>query len=275
VTTRGHERSYIPTIAGLLLFGENPEDFLTQSKIKLEAHRGNKIVTSDIGGSILLLPTRIREFFEKNIRTYTEISGFERVEVPEYPWEALREALVNAIVHRDYNEGARTIIQIFPDKVFIKSPGLPLRPISLEKIRTYNAPPYSRNPRIAETFYHMKLMEERGWGLTRMRDLLLNHNLKPPEFNYESGYFVVTFFSHERPLETVKISPDILKELNNRQKKSLDYICKRGRITSIEYAKKFKIDQSTALKDLKKLMNLGVIKKMGSGRSTYYIFNVS
>lgn len=62
----------------------------------------------------------------------------------------MREALVNAIVHRDYAEGARVFVQLLSDRLVIKSPGLPLRPLSLAKIRAYNAPPYSRNPRVAE-----------------------------------------------------------------------------------------------------------------------------
>lgn len=263
--------AYIPTIAGLLLFGENPEDFLVQSKIKAEAHDGDKIITSDIAGPLLLLPDKIKEFFDKNMRTFTEIREFKRVEIPEYPWEALREALVNAIVHRDYSEGTRVMIQIFPDKVIIKSPGLPIRPLSLEKIRTFNAPPYSRNPRIAETFCYMRLMEERGWGLSRMRDILLSHGLRSPEFNYDSGYFIVTIFAHELISGIIQIAPDLLTKLTKRQKKILDYIRKQGRITSSECAKKFNISTKTASREMKNLILIGIIEKRGSGPATFYI----
>jgi ATP-dependent DNA helicase RecG len=151
-------------VSGILLFGKNPEDFVVQSKIKAEADIGNRVATSDIIGPLLSQPEKVREFLEKNMRRYTEIREFERVEVPEYPWEAIREAVVNAIVHRDYKEGARILIKISREHLVIKSPGLPLKPLSLDRIRSYNAPPYSRNPRIADTFNHMNLMEERGWG---------------------------------------------------------------------------------------------------------------
>ncbi|UCG69291.1 MAG: DeoR family transcriptional regulator [Thermoplasmata archaeon] len=271
VTTLKPKGPYIPTIAGLLLFGENPEDFLVQSKIKAEAHDGDKKVTLDIMGPLLSLPEKIKDFFSNNMRTYTEIREFKRIEVPEYPWEALREAIVNAIVHRDYNEGTRVMIQMFPNKISIKSPGLPLKPLSLEKIRTFNAPPYSRNPRIAETFCYMKLMEERGWGFSRMRDLLLSHGLQPPEFNYDSGYFVVTFFAHERIPGAIQVAPDVLAKLTKRQKKILDYVRKRGRITSAECAKKFKISPKTASRELKKLTQFGIVEKRGKGPTTYYI----
>lgn len=263
--------SHIPTVAGLLLFGENPEDFLVQSKIKVEAHGGGKIVTADIVGPLLSVPGKVREFFGKNMRTYTEIKGFERVEVPEYPWEALREAVVNAIVHRDYREGTRVMIQMFRENIVIRSPGPPPRPVSLDKIRAYNAPPFSRNPRIADTFYYMGLMEERGWGLRRMRDLLVNHGLRPPVFNYDSGYFIVTFFARERAPGVVEIAPELLAKLDKRQKKMFDFICNRGRINSAECAAIFKINKKTAIRDLKKLIELGIIEKRGKGPTTHYI----
>lgn len=265
------EGKYIPTIAGLLLFGKSPEDFLVQSKIKVEAHDGEKVVTTDIAGPLILLIEKVEEFFVKNMRTYTEIKEFKREKVPEYPLEALREAVVNAIVHRDYKEGARVIIQMFQENIVIKSPGLLLRPLSLDKVRAYNAPPYSRNPRIAETFNYLDLMEERGWGLGRMHDLLVKHGLRPPEFNYDSGYFVVTLLAHERAPGAVQIAPDLLAKLDNRQKELLDFICNRVRTNSAECAKNFKINKKTVNRNLNKLIELGIIEKKGKGPTTYYV----
>ncbi len=265
------EGSFVPTTAGVLLFGKYPEDFFVQSKVKLEAHIGDRVVTSDATGSLLSLPEKIEEFFHKNMRTFTEVKGMKRIEVPEYPIEALREALINALVHRDYREGARVIIQMFREKIVIKSPGLPLRPLSLEKIRTYNAPPYSRNPRIADTFGHMNLMEERGWGLSKMREHLLKHRLRPPTFNLESGYFVVTFHGYEPEPGDTRIETDLLAELKDRQRKMVDIILDRGRITSKEYATECEIHIRAAIRDLNKLMKLGLIEKKGKGQNTYYV----
>jgi ATP-dependent DNA helicase RecG len=265
------ESLYIPTVAGLLLFGKNPEDFLVQSKIKLEAHHGANVVTADIAGPLLSLPEKVEEFFINNVTTYTEIKGFKRVEIPGYPWGALREAVMNAIVHRDYKEGARVIIQMFRENIVIKSPGLLLRPLSLDNIRAYNAPPYSRNPRIAETFNYMGLMEERGWGLKRMRDSLVNYGLPPPEFDIESGYFVVTFFGRKREPGIIEIAPELLTKLDKQQRALLDFIRSRGRVTSAQCAEGFNIDKSTVRRQLRKLQQLGIIEKRGSGPATYYV----
>lgn len=268
---REREESYVPTTAGLLLFGKNPEDFLPQSRIKAEAHSGEKIHTADITGPLLSSHEKIEEFFERHMSTYTEIKGFERVEVPEYPWEALREAAINAIVHRDYREGAHIIIQILRDSIVIKSPGHLLRPLSLDKIRAYNAPPYSRNPRIAETFYYMKLMEERGWGFPRMRDLLVNYGLRPPGFSYHDSYFVVTFFARERAPGIVEIAPDLLAKLDKRQKQVVDFVRSKGKITRAQCAANFAVSERTATRHLSKLIELGIIERKGRGPSTYYV----
>jgi ATP-dependent DNA helicase RecG len=261
----------IPTVSGVLLFGRNPEDFMVQSKIKAESNIGDKTVTSDIIGPLLSQPERVREFLENNMRIYTEIREFERVQVPEYPWEAIREAVVNAIVHRDYKEGARILIQISRENLIIKSPGLPLRPLSLAKIRSYNAPPFDRNPRIADTFNHMKLMEQRGWGFRKMRDILVSHGLSQPQFSYDGIYFVVTFFASEYERGHVRIAADLLASLDKKQKSIIDLMRASERITSIECAEQLKIDRSTAIRNLNKLINLGIVKKRGRGPSIYYI----
>ena len=211
-------KTFVPTAAGLLLFGIRPEDFFVQSKVKVEVQQAGKIRTEDVGGPLLALPDRIKDFLEAYGPRHTVIDEFKRVERPDYPWEAVREALINAIAHRDYREGARVLVQVLPNRFVVKSPGLPLKPLSLAKIRSYNAPPYSRNPRIADSFCHLKWMEERGWGLGRMRDHLVSHGLPPPQFNFESGYFVVTFAGRGAAPREIQIPTELLAKLDERQR---------------------------------------------------------
>ncbi len=275
----GEKGARVPTVAGILLFGRTPEDFLPQSKVKIEAHRvsarsasmDTNVEVRDLGGALGLLPFKIQEFLSAHMRTYVEIRGFERVEVPEYPWEALREAIVNSIAHRDYREGAHVIVQSFSDCIVIKSPGSPLRPVSLAKIRAYNAPPYSRNPRIADTFWHMKLMEERGWGLPRMRDILATHGYPAPQFHYEGGYFLVTIRGKEVRPTGIQIAPDLLGQLEDRQKKMIDFVREHGKITRTECVKRFKVSPKTATRDLSKLVEVGVLEKREKGPATHYV----
>lgn len=262
---------YIPTVAGLLLFGRRPEDSLVQSKVKVEAHKGTKVKAEDIGGPLLELPDKVRAFLEEYGPTYTIIRDFKRLEEPEYPWDAIREALVNAIVHRDYQEGARVSLQLLRDRLVIKSPGGPLRPLTLAKIRAYNALPYSRNPRIADTFSILKLMEERGWGFGKMRDILKSHGLPQPQFNIESGYFVVSFLGQKRESGELSIDSELLGKLDDRQKQIVGWVQKKGRVTRAECVSMLKVSQNTAKRDLGSLIKRGVLEQKGSGPSTYYV----
>ena len=79
---------FVPTVAGLLLFGRRPEDALVQSKVKLEIHKGTKVKAEDIGGPLLEIPGKIQTLIKEYGPTYTVIKGFNREKEPEYPWEA-------------------------------------------------------------------------------------------------------------------------------------------------------------------------------------------
>jgi len=279
------EDRFVPTISGLLLFGRSPESILIQSKIKADRFQGIEPVDTidheDIKGTIFQMINKAEAFFRRNMRTAMRIEGFSRVEIDEYPLEALREAVVNAVAHRDYEiKGATVMINMFSDRVVIASPGLLPQPLTLEDIRKFKYRPVSRNPIIARTMYEMGFMEERGGGIRRMHDLMINHGLKPPEFSYDSGYFIVTFYGPgEKILDLHPVKPRViysveeakLAELNDRQKGILQYLLEHGRITSLECTKKFRVTRDTANRDFKKLIKLGLLQQKGTGRGTYYI----
>lgn len=263
--------TYFPTVAGILLLGSHPETFLPQSTIMIEARVGGNVVSDNITGPLVLIEDKIKSFFKRNVRFFTEIQAFRRQTAPEYPEEAFREAVMNAIAHRDYKAGAHVIVQILEDRILIKSPGLLLEPLTLTRIRQLNAPPFSRNPRIAQTLNFIELIEEKGSGLQRMNSFLINSGLNPPIFQFDSGYFVVMFLGKEYKKGTIKIAPDILLKLDKRQRKLIDYIIQNGSITSAECAKKFSIDQSTARRHLSNLEKMGLVEKRGKSTATRYV----
>ena len=265
------EGDYTPTVAGILLFGKTPEDFLTQSKVLFEAHVGDKIVQDDFTGPLIGLRDKIDEFFRKYMRSFTEIREFERKIVYEYPIEALREAVFNAIVHRDYREGAKVLIYLLRDKVIVKSPGHLLRPLTLDRMRAFNAPPYSRNPRIALTYRHMTWIEERGTGMKKMRDLLTERGLRPPMFDIDAGYFVVSFLGQEYAWSNVIIAPSFLNKLDVLDRKIVCFIMEKGRVTTKECAKKFKVNVATARRHLGKLKGREIVESHGGGRKIHYV----
>lgn len=178
----GKRRMLIPTVAGLLLFGKDPETFLVQTKIKADYFRGVEPVETidhlDIKGTLPKVIDETTKFFLRNMKSAMRIEGFSKVEITEYPTEALREAVRNAIIHRDYViEGATVMVKMFRDRVIVESPGLLPRPLTLKGIRSLNYKPISRNPIIARAMFDMGFIEERGGGIKRMHDLMLNYGL--------------------------------------------------------------------------------------------------
>jgi predicted HTH transcriptional regulator len=279
-----HKKLLVPTVAGLLLFGKHPESYLPQSKIKADAFQGiepaNTIDQKEMEGTIFDMVKDAEAFFLKNMKTAARIEGFSRVQISEYPIEALREAVINALAHRDYGiSGATVMIQIFSNRIVIASPGLLPQPLTLEMVKSFKYRPVSRNPIIARALFDVKLMEERGGGFKRMHDMMVNYGLKPPIFDYDSGYFTVTFYGPEDILKlnpsklnvVFEIPADRLSQLTTRQKDILQYILNHARITSEECTKTFGVTRDTANRDFKRLMELKLIEQKGVGRATHYV----
>jgi ATP-dependent DNA helicase RecG len=119
-----------------------------------------------------------------------------------FPLEVLREAVINAIVHRDYSiEGSKNTINIDDDAIVIKSPGSPPSTITLEQLNTFKAPSYSRNPVISLVFNKMGYVEETGLGMASLKSLNEKYGLPLPEYIYEEPLLTLTF---PKTMEAVK-----------------------------------------------------------------------
>src|SRR5690606_29468173 len=115
-------------------------------------------------------PEQVEEWLKGKLPSITDRGQMKRRETPELPFELVREAIVNALVHRDYDiEGAKIQLVVSPDTIVVKSPGAPVPPITLEQLQSFNAPMLSRNPVLHYVFSEMKLAEERGLGLASLK----------------------------------------------------------------------------------------------------------
>ncbi len=259
------------TAAGVLLFGNAPEDLLPQSKILVEEHIGSGVTTEEITGPLLSYRDKIDAFLRKGMRTFTEIRRYERVAVEEYPIEALREAFFNAAIHRDYREGWRIQVRKLRDRIEILSPGLPLQPITISRMNNFDAPPFSRNPRIAVTLGHMKWVEERARGLTKMRELCIERGLRPPVFSTDGAYLKVTFWGQEGAWQNVRIQSAYFDELDPIKQGIISYLQEKKRMSTKQCVDRFKIDPTTARRHLRQLRDLGIVEPKGRGARHYYI----
>lgn len=257
---------YAVTNAGMLLFGKKPNDIFPQATIKVEVDRkGNlKAVTPDeIKGSILEQPEKVFAFLSDKMEYFTDIKGLKRQDrVLEYPIEAIREVLLNAVVHRDYKDkGGSIYVSLLKGKLVVKSPGLPMPPITVDDFKEFNVTSYRRNPHIGEAFKTMRFIDERGWGLKKMQQLLTEAKLPEPVFSIDGNYFVVTFLGREYQ-EAHGLDIDV--------KEIFVFIKDKGEATSKEVMQRFDINERTAQRKLDELIKDKLIVKEGKARNTKY-----
>lgn len=202
------------------------------------------------------------------------IEGFVGVDYREYPQESVREALVNAVVHRDYSRrGQRIRVFMFDDRIEVYSPG-PLPPgVSLEKMRRLEPQSVLRNPIIVGIFRDLgsRYIERLGTGIRRMGLAMEGHGLPRPRFEEMGSEFRVTLMGPgERFMEEVAARPAWAEGLNERQVEAVLYVGEHGRISNREYRELFGVSNYTAAMDLKDLVEKRILVAEGMGRGRYY-----
>ncbi len=270
--------------SGLLFLGKDPSIHFPQCRIFADAFRG-KVPDSTpadqmtLAGPAPLLVEQVWEFVQKNTRHPMRVVGLSRIALDEYPREAVREVVVNAIAHRNYEDSARQIlVKLFADRLEVFSPGALMRPLTLAKLRKGNCQPCSRNPVLGQYLNHLRLMDQRGSGIGRMKSAMLNHGLDEPQYDLVDGYFRVTLkgpgddLSRLRvPEGTAKgIPPAVEEQLTDRQRDIVSLLAKGGKVTSASCMKRYTLTRQAMNADFNHLMTLGLIERVGAGRSTHY-----
>ncbi len=270
------EKGLRPTMAGLLLFGKNPQRWLRSAEITGVRYAGpvmsDDFIREDIRG---VLPEQIRRaeaFVNANMRRGMRIRGLEREEVPEYPISVVREAIVNAVAHRDYSiRGDNIRVFMFSDRLEVYSPGRLPGHITLENIVDER---YSRNEAIVQVLADMGFIERLGYGIDRMIRVCKEEGLPPPAFEETSAGFKVTIYSRAETLVGAGPPPDLYAhlQLNPRQEKALAFLQKHRRITNRDYqALCPEASPETLRRDLADMVNKGLLLKIGQKRATFYI----
>jgi len=277
-------REHYATAAGIVLLAKDPSAVFPQCRILADAYRstvpdGDPRDHEDIRGPMPLAIERAIDFIDRNTRHPMRIVGLNRVRLDEYPVDGLREALVNAVAHRQYEDAGRKIIlEVFADRVVISSPGLPPRPITLASLRRGKYRPCSRNPVLAQCLSYFHRIEERGSGFRRMRDHMLNHGLDLPLLGTDMGYFQVTFPGPGENIDLLRVpmekrllvTPAVEARLNERQRKILQWLAEGQELTSRQCEAEFGVSRTITAGDFGLLVELGLAEKLGAGRSTRY-----
>ncbi len=266
-----------PTISGLLLFGREPQLYLPHSRaifVKFddtqprgpEGSLGHGRREEIIGPLARIIERAWRVTWEEMDKSAV-VKGLEREEELEYPESAVREALVNAVAHRDYRLTGRSIeIRMYTDRLEIISPGgLPAH-ITLDNIVEEH---YSRNPRIVNGLFQWGYIEELGLGVDRMIEDMVAAGHPPPEFDATEDRFTVRLYNRRDP---ARVIPKWEQNMNERQLKAMEYVHRHGAITNREYqALCPHVSSETLRLDLADLVEKGLLIKVGSKRGTRYI----
>ncbi|MEI6090606.1 MAG: ATP-binding protein [bacterium] len=259
-----------PTRLGIILFGKNVDTIYPHTIFKVEINYANgEKEIKDFGGPIVSQLTSILDFIkDKAFKLTIDRSEGVRKEQIDFPLIYLREAIANAIIHRDYeNEMATNFLSISPKKIIIRSPGNPVNPLILEDLNSFDAPSISRNPKIMFVFNKMGLAEQRGIGLSQMKHL--NELGFPlPTFDLKAGILQMTFGRSKDFIAEAKgiDSSTLSKEAND----GLLFIQQNKEVSVSEYAKHFNLEIKTANRRLKNLVDNGLVIKTGEKKGTRY-----
>ena len=264
-------KQFVPTGYGILLFGANPRAKFKNAVLKAHVSYGiNKIEPKDFSDALVLVPDQIEEWLKKVLPLSKDTSEFKRKDVPDFPINVLREAIVNALVHRDYEiEGAKCEIKIDNDKIVVTSPGKPLPAISLAQLNSFNAPSLSRNPIITYAFSLMDYVEEKGFGMQTFKSLNKDFGLPIPKYIFKEPFLILTFPRTTDGIKSV-IASKAIDSLNNEELSYLEIFREQEFVTKAEFVAHTKMADRTAQRVLKDWVDSGLIISVGAGKSTKY-----
>lgn len=256
---------YRPTIGGYMLFsedipqGKNPYDRYVFRCVRYAgSDPASKIIDSaDIKGTLDILIDEVYKFVLKNVSKKAEIIGTKRTEKFEYPEQAIREIIANAIIHRDYKIiETYNQVRIFQDRIEVLSPGSLPPGVTVENIKDAQ---FSRNSMIAARLKDLRYLEEYGRGIDIVLSEMQKWNLPAPLFKNSVNSFEVILLGEK------------YQGINSRQIKLIDVLLLKGRLTVQDCQKILKgVPRATINNDLKRLKELGVLKLNGASVNTYY-----
>ena len=260
-----------PTINGVILFGKVPRETIVDAVVLGTIQREGKAEeTRDFDGPQVLATQEIMDWIKDKLPNPNDRSDAIRQELDRAFFQLVREGVVNAIVHRDYTlDGTKIQLIATPDLVTIKSPGKPVSPITIEQLQSLNAPMRSRNPALHYVFNRMRLAEERGLGLTSMKQTAESNGLPRPSFAWEEPYVVLTVYRSASAVVPA-LSDSIRDELNQKQIAGYEWLVQQDWISSADYAESQGLEKRAGTLHLKKFIELGITEKAGSGKATKY-----
>lgn len=263
--------------SGVLFFAKEPQKFIPWSVFTVALFKdkvGVDIIDrKEIDGSLFEIVQQVMDFIKLYSKVAYRFTGKpQREEIYEYPFEAVRETVINSAMHKDYFEhGHNNILRFLPNRIRIENFWVkPQHFILGETV-------FRRNPLIVDLFSRIHFGEKMGTGIHRMRDICRKENAPYPKIEDNENYFYINFAPSREYLkmagkEIGKKKID-LSLLNERQGRAIEYIEENGAITRREYVSTISISLRQANKDLRDLVEKNLVIQVGKGRNIKYVLH--
>jgi ATP-dependent DNA helicase RecG len=253
--------------AAIILFGKEPAKFYPNTFVKIGRFGKDdtdiKFQETEEGNLIVLLQAVLKQLNHSFLIRTIEFEGMNRIEKGEYPVPAIREMLLNALVHRNYM-GAPIQIRVYDDKISIWNEGGLPNGLTLDALkRSHSSRP--RNPIIADISFKGGYIDSWGRGTIKIIETCKRAELPEPEMNEQDGGFIITLFKN-----TLSDEQLLKLGLNERQLKAVIFVREKGKITNKEYQDINETSDRTALRDLDYLTELNIFIKVGEKKGTFY-----
>ena len=260
----------------LLLSEQNPYT------IKVAVFQGvNQTIFKDrreFGGSLMKQLNEVYDYIDFHNQTRATIEKLTRIDVRDYPILAVREALLNLLVHRDYSFSASALISIYDDRMEFVSVGGLMPGIELEDVMAGLS--VCRNQNLANVFYRLHLIEAYGTGLRKIMDAY-DQSSEKPVISVTKNSFKITL-PNVNAEYTVGVAPTLadgvtsssVQELDDKEQQVLDYVRKHGAITRPEVEKLLKVSASTASRLLKEMVRSNWLSQQGKARNVQYVSEI-
>ena len=264
-----------PTNAALLLFGRDPQRFLPSAEVRCMHFHGTeiqrpvpfyRIFKGNVFEQVDMATDFVMSKLNRSIGTRAE-SAQAPVRYEILP-DVIREAVVNAVAHRDYASAGAVQVSVFVDRVEVWNPGILPAPLTTESLRHPHGS-IARNPRLCEALFLARYIEKYGTGTLLMIRESLAHNLPEPDFVQRGGEFTITLWRDW-------LTETVIKQLvlNDRQRQAVMIAKANDRLSNLDYQKTFDISKPTASRDLDDMVRKGILEKIGTtGKGTYYVLD--
>jgi len=264
-------------IAGIFFFAKDVYDYLHQAQMTLLAFKGTDRLhiydRRDVRDDLFTQFVEAIAFIKKHLNVRSEIRGVNREDIYEIPLEVLREALVNALMHRDYSiTGTQVSVEVYDDRVEIVNPGGLPKGLSVRNLGTVSI---RRNELIADLFFRLHKVERIGMGIQKMKETMVAGGLREPTFASDA-FFRATFQrSPEFALKEGKDGSEQLVErlvegLAENQKMILELIRRESSISKKAMAQAIGISTTAIDKNLTKLKQKGILRRVGPDKGGHW-----